>query len=227
MAFDKLKPVKMNVRIVELVIAVCVVIISLASLFVALYQGRVMQKTLEASVWPALQVTTGNYDPDRDLVEITFEMSNGGMGPAEVKSATIIYNDQIYDLKNAGNLGRLIVECCVPGENPEEKLATWRAINQGNIRMTTEGVVKRIFAPAEAIEMINFSVPTQDTYFTEDFRDEARFEDALTLWNTLNEERWNMSFSACYCSVFDQCWQADLTQAERQRVRHCPTAEPR
>ncbi|WP_019960284.1 hypothetical protein [Woodsholea maritima] len=227
MAFKKLKPVKVNVRSVELVIAVCVVVISLASLFVAFYQGRVMQKTLEANVWPALQVTTGNYNAERDQVEITFEMSNGGMGPAEVKSAVILYRGTLYDLNNAGNLGRLIVDCCAPGDSPQAKLENWRALNQGHLRLTTEGVVRRIFAPSETITIVNFSVPKPETYFSEDFRDEARFQDALTLWNTLNEERWNMSFSACYCSVFDQCWQADLTQAERQRVRHCPSSEPR
>lgn len=42
-------------RVLELVIAVSVVIISLASLFVALYQGRVMEQTMQASVMPLIQ----------------------------------------------------------------------------------------------------------------------------------------------------------------------------
>jgi hypothetical protein len=49
-----------HIRTIELVIAVSVVVISVASLFVAVYQGMVMERTLKASVWPLVQIEHGN-----------------------------------------------------------------------------------------------------------------------------------------------------------------------
>ena len=55
---------KPSYRLVEVIVAVSVVIISIASLFVAVYQGIVMDRTLKASVLPIIQAGTSNLDPE-------------------------------------------------------------------------------------------------------------------------------------------------------------------
>ena len=50
---------KFHYRTIEMVVAGCVVVISLASLFVAVFQGVVMQRTMEASVMPLIQIGHG------------------------------------------------------------------------------------------------------------------------------------------------------------------------
>jgi hypothetical protein len=41
------------------------------------------------------------------------------------------------------------------------------------------------------------------------------------LWDKLNTTRFELSFRACYCSVFDECWVSDLATVSPQRVEHC------
>jgi hypothetical protein len=41
------------------------------------------------------------------------------------------------------------------------------------------------------------------------------------LWDKLNTTRFELSFRACYCSVFDECWVSDLSTVSPQRVEHC------
>jgi len=41
------------------------------------------------------------------------------------------------------------------------------------------------------------------------------------LWDKLNTVRFELSFRACYCSVFDECWVSDLTTLAPKPVDHC------
>jgi hypothetical protein len=41
------------------------------------------------------------------------------------------------------------------------------------------------------------------------------------LWDKLNTLRFELTFRACYCSVFDECWVSDLTTVSPQSVEQC------
>jgi hypothetical protein len=41
------------------------------------------------------------------------------------------------------------------------------------------------------------------------------------LWDKLNRERFRLRFRACYCSVFDECWETDLSTVSPQPVQQC------
>jgi hypothetical protein len=43
------------------------------------------------------------------------------------------------------------------------------------------------------------------------------------VWKRLNRERFGISYSACYCSVFGTCWESDLTGVDPREVKACPT----
>lgn len=41
------------------------------------------------------------------------------------------------------------------------------------------------------------------------------------LMNALNAARRDITFSACYCSVLDECWQTDFNSSHPKRVEEC------
>jgi hypothetical protein len=45
------------------------------------------------------------------------------------------------------------------------------------------------------------------------------------IWHRLNIARVQLKMRACYCSVFDECWETDLEQTSARRVRTCPAAK--
>jgi len=42
----------------------------------------------------------------------------------------------------------------------------------------------------------------------------------LALWATLNDVRWNLKAEACYCSLFDECFETDFV-SEPKEVKMC------
>ena len=81
-------------RVVELVIAGAIVVISLASLFTAVYQSIIMRRTLEASVWPRVEWENSNYDEERRANAIIFGLANRGVGPARIARVEILFKGE-------------------------------------------------------------------------------------------------------------------------------------
>ena len=44
------------------------------------------------------------------------------------------------------------------------------------------------------------------------------------IWHRLNVARLQLKMRACYCSVFDECWETDLEHTSATRVRSCAAA---
>ncbi len=90
---------------IEISAAFCALVVSAASLFIALRQNTLMEKQLSASVWPSLQLSSANYD-DKGNPEISFTIRNVGVGPARIRSFIVEYGDQPVDS------GRRLVDAC-------------------------------------------------------------------------------------------------------------------
>ena len=45
------------------------------------------------------------------------------------------------------------------------------------------------------------------------------------IWQRLDTARLQIKMRACYCSVFDECWETNLLQTSAKRVRTCPVAK--
>ena len=101
---------------VEFSVAVCAVIISSASLFIATRQNSLMERQLSASTWPVLEFGTSNLD-EQGNPEIALQMKNAGIGPARIRSFTVLYDGQ--PVANAHEL----VEACCSSEQPVPKLS--------------------------------------------------------------------------------------------------------
>lgn len=79
----------------ELTVAPAAIVISSASLWIAVRAGQTQERLLAASVWPFLQFSTSDSYPAPG-VEIDFNLQNAGVGPARVRWASLYYGGKAY-----------------------------------------------------------------------------------------------------------------------------------
>jgi hypothetical protein len=75
----------------DLIVALLAVLIGLCTMFVYIYQARIMSKQIHAATWPYLEIifsNTGN--------SFSINVKNKGAGPAIVKNALVRVDDVIY-----------------------------------------------------------------------------------------------------------------------------------
>lgn len=200
-----------RIRLIEITVAVSVVVISVASLFVAVFQGIVMQRTLEASVVPVVQYGTGNYDLERSEWRLILSLTNTGLGPAEIRDFRMSWNGgEITDTS------AFLTLCCVPEGVPDDQRAAFvrQAFVDGEIGFLFDAVEGRFLAPQEEVE------------FVSGLRPDARTQpNGRAIWDALDEARPDITVEICYCSVFGDCWQARFPEQSRERVRQCPVRD--
>jgi len=195
-----------RIRLIEIVVAVSVVVISVASLFVAVFQGVVMQRTLEAQVVPVLQYGTGNFDDERGW-RMRMAITNTGLGPAEIRRFAMYWNGEAIS-----DTSQFLAACCAPDViAPDDRLTYMISLfQQGEMRLLFDGVDGRFIAPQEEVEFVVFNRP-----------DEAAQPRGHAVWVQLDEVRQEIEVELCYCSVFDQCWEARFPDQTREPVRRC------
>lgn len=195
-------------RLVEIIVAVSVVVVSLASLGVALFQGHVMQRTLEAQVLPVLQYSDSNYDSAREEWRMEFRLTNTGLGPAELR--WFQHSWRGIDLNEPAEL---MVACCLPSDVPEQDRYRYvqEVFGTGEMRIFFTSIGGRYFAPQEEVNFITFPRP-----------DPARSQAAFDIWTRLDAIKDEVQLDICYCSVFEDCWMASFPAQTREPVRSCP-----
>lgn len=79
----------------EVIVAVAAIAVSVMTLFVYIYQARIMIAQQHTSVWPHLEVsdTYTSTDAEQDFY---FEVSNKGVGPALVKQTKLTLDGKPY-----------------------------------------------------------------------------------------------------------------------------------
>lgn len=197
-----------RIRLIEITVAVSVVVISVASLFVAVFQGIVMQRTLEASVVPVLQYGSGNYDSDRDEWVMVLNITNTGIGPAELRDIRVTWQGQ-----EVTDAPPFLLACCMPDHiAASDRPAYMQDIfEQGEINIIFDSVDGRFFAPQESVDFISVDRPDREL--------QPR---GFAMWTALDRARHDLDIEICYCSVFGDCWQARFPDQSRERVRQCP-----
>ena len=186
---------KVGHRWIDLTIALSAIILSLISLAVAIGNARTQEKMVAAATWPLLQFGTTNNTDGEPVIRLT--VSNTGQGPALLKTV-----DLLYDGRRVDNAAFLLAACC--GWSRDVNAAVKSEGGRGLIVTSRLGNV--ILAPGERVD------------FLELWRTEAN----AAVWDQLDQERFKLSFDACYCSVFDECWRSDLESLEPVSVRQCP-----
>jgi hypothetical protein len=195
-------------RLIELIVAVSVVMISVVSLFVAVEQSRIQRQTLEASVLPVIQYGTGNYDLERDDWSMTLNFTNTGLGPAELR-----YLGLSWDGEAIIDTSEFLARCCVPDRIPEDQRLAFvhSAFRNGQMAFLFDSVQGRYFAPQESVDYIEFRRP-----------DETTQPDGYAVWQALDSVRHDIRVEICYCSVFDNCWISRFPEQTREPARMCP-----
>jgi hypothetical protein len=100
------RPHRIGVGYVDLVIAVSAVIISVASLWVALRADRTQEALLQSNVWPYIEYDTSDATP-AGTNRLAYEVTNAGVGPAIVRNFSVAYNEHYFS-----TLDELLRVCC-------------------------------------------------------------------------------------------------------------------
>jgi hypothetical protein len=171
---------------IELLLGAVAVAVSAISLWVAIGTEQANRQMVAAASWPLLQADTSNLNS-----VITFSILNGGVGPAKVNNAEVLWNGKAYP-----GAVSLLQACC--GYKPITGPYGQRGITTGGV----SGIVIRA-----GEEHTFLSMPLRS--------------DNGGVWKKLDRIRRQLKFRACYCSVFDECWIGTLADLEPQRVDKC------
>ncbi len=173
----------------NLLIAVCAVLISAASFYATYLQADAAKKQVQVMTMPLLQFEHGNLSEDQRKV-ISFSINNAGLGPGHIRS--IHYE---YDQRKHTDLSGFLNACCT------ELLRQYNAFLQANPQLELNGFIT---TPTQ-----NRLVPGQQklTYFQLQHGAE---NDAL--WNRINRARFEMNVHLCYCSMLGDCYRTDSSQ---------------
>ncbi|MEM6914461.1 MAG: hypothetical protein AAF511_10855 [Pseudomonadota bacterium] len=170
---------------VEMTTALSAVVVGVAALIVAVDQSNIarqqadlMERTVEASVWPIVQF---EFTSDQDIrnAEATLSLRNSGVGPAIVKGIQISKNGS-------------------PIETIDAYLERRLDVTQGmRFDLDTARGTGRVLSASESVmlgearwELVVGQIPSGmrdniDAYF---------------------DELGAIDGAICYCSVLDQCW---------------------
>lgn len=176
-------------------LALGVIILSAASLYVALHTGAAMDKLAEengrlvrANATPLLQFSTGNVN-DLGERQISFTVGNAGTGAARV-----IWFEIALDGRRAGNINALI------DYFPRAAELDYIATNP----------VANTYLPAGEKRMI---VAWK----------RASAPESTAKWAALDRDRARLVTTACYCSILGECWTSHLRADVPKPVPACDT----
>lgn len=188
--------------------------IGVLALYAALSEAEAVRKQQQAAVWPYVELTAEQHGlPGERNIELL--VTNKGIGPAR-----ILYFDVSVD---------------------GEASATWQDVffslfandkdADVNLRVVTsdKGVTNTVLSPEERVQF--FYISQQDANRLAELQDEAEAQRTRDyqlraidkLLDGLVTDR--VIFHACYCSVFDDCWEVKSNSRDRKKVEACPTPQ--
>ncbi len=180
----------------NLIIAVCAILISGASFYATYLQADAANKQVKAMTLPLLQFAHGNSLGDGNRV-VNFSLKNAGIGPALIRSVEFKHQGKSFD-----NVFKLLNECC---SDVVEKFYTQE-------RKTNNELPQFITSP-----VVNTIIPGQENLVFLKFKYQPETQ---ALWELLNEIRFEFAFEACYCSMLDECYITN-EKAETTAIKQC------
>lgn len=180
-------------RLIDLVTAVAAIVISVASLYVAVSHGRTEEKLLAASSWPFLTFASAKDGLEEGGWTIYFRLRNSGVGPARVKWLRLT-----LDGRPLRDRSDLMARCCgVPRTTLEDQV---------RLGFVSQNSAIGVLLARETVEVLTWR---------------ARRGNA-TILSKLDDARHRLQAEACYCSVLDECWISSLSSTSDPRdVDHC------
>ena len=93
--------------LLDMVVALSAVIISVASLYVALRADQTQERLLQSTVWPYVQYDTSDATATGTR-RLAFELTNAGVGPAIIRSFSLAYDGHYVT-----TVHQLLTACCM------------------------------------------------------------------------------------------------------------------
>ena len=150
--------------------AIIATFVGLCALCVSGYTAYMQRQQVRAAVWPILEFYSSNHP------EISFTLSNKGVGPAIIRHVIVKVGDQ-------------------PARNWEEAMKL--LLGPGDYHGSESDMNGRVFSAGE--ETVVFAPFDKAGKPFSSGRTDAE-------WNALNEARQKVTVEICYCSALGECW---------------------
>jgi hypothetical protein len=182
-----------------------VIILSLASLYVALHTGRTMEglvaqneRMVRAASTPILTFDSGNAGDEALENELNMSVRNVGTGPARISWMEMsIAGKKFHSVAGVVNYAAALPDVSA-------KLTT---IPKANFPYTTGSTSPGILSANDEAMILKWPLP-KDPY-------------GRTIWNAVDELRGQISVKACYCSLFEECWESAMAGDIPVPVKSC------
>jgi hypothetical protein len=182
----------------DIAVSACAMVVSLASLYLAVHHGQVMQEMAEANArmvtatsWPRVSYSTSNVDLNGRPTLMRFTLTNKGIGPAVIEGMEVSYEG-----RPVKGVHELLKECCGADAQGHADALSWRLSSANG----------EILRPGEEKNFLHIS-----------------HSDDAALTTRLADVPAKVSVKTCYCSVFDECWVTTSASNKAERVKACPT----
>jgi hypothetical protein len=185
-------------RWLDLTLALSAMFVSIVSLVVAVHHGKAMDRLVAANSWPFLMYGTSNTDPQGHR-SISLNIENDGVGPARVQTFEVWWQGQ-----PVSTAPELLQRCCMADTKTPIDSTTARSLH-----LVIGQIASRVMRAGDTEAFL--SLELEDTN--------------ADIWHRLDVARLQLKMRACYCSVFDECWQTDLEHTSAKRVASCPAAK--
>ena len=185
-------------RWVDMAVALSALFVSIVSLALAVHHGDAMDRLVAANSWPFLMYSTSNTDPQGNR-RITLNVENDGVGPARVQTFEVWWQGQ-----PVSTASELLQRCCMTDAKAPIDPATARSLD-----LVIGQIASRVLRAGAAESFLSLELK----------------EANAAIWHRLDIARLQLRMRACYCSVFDECWETDLVQTSAKRVRSCRAAQ--
>jgi len=159
----------------QMIVSLSAVLLSVCGLFISMYEASLIREQQRASVWPNVEVTPAIRN---DTLKIF--VNNTGIGPARIKSASVIYKDEVK--KNWPDLVRSF-------EYDEEDVSDYQSLINGKVLSPSSDEKELVFRIASSSQDPDKNL-------------------AYKLSNAIRNRHLNVEL--CYCSVYDDCWTASM-----------------
>ena len=194
-------PKHTGLRWFDLLTALTALIISAVSLYVGTEHAATTRQLVEGNTWPFLQANAeiDKFGEGPIANRSSIAVQNQGVGPAKVETFTLSYRG-----RTMRSAAELLETCCALSKDPA--LRKQQTPNGFALGQLTDNVLR----PGDEITLIEVRLP----------RDAPA--EAKQLFTAFDAAITDITFSACYCSVFDTCWTTTLRTLETTPVKACP-----
>lgn len=183
-----------GVRWLDLILAIAATIVSLVSLWLGLHSAHSMEKLVMANSYPYLELSSSNAIAPEPGTDRMRANIEFTMINDGVGPARIEWVQLSFKGKPMRDLDELLDACCTDWKTKTANL---------NMRGTVAGNLVR---PGGHLTMFNWPEPaTPNPVFT-----------------ALHRQIRQIEYSACYCSVFEECYVRTSEDNKPQAVEHCP-----